>query len=131
MKIRFLPVLFSLATAAVLQAQEPVTTGVLDAVSQEAGTLRLRADQTAQKPILFYGMNAANITTVSGKLATLADLRPGTQLTIFYVQRGDRWFISRVLIPDAEPTTGPATPPTRTTTGDGTNGTVSTARRSP
>jgi len=92
-----------LGSAAFLLAQGPLSTGVIDNVSKENGTLVLRGDANQPAQIVYHGMDRAQIVTATGKAATLADLKPGLQATVFYAKQGDRWVVSRVLIPDEAP----------------------------
>ncbi len=87
-----------LAGLAPAQAQLPMTSGTLDFVSPESGTLRIRSDQRGGRPVLFYGMNSANIMTEGGTLLTLADLEPGMPVSIFFVNQGRRgWAVLKVV----------------------------------
>jgi len=90
---------------ALLHGQGPVSTGLIQDISREDGILRLRPEQSGSGPIIYYGMDKADILTVGGKAAKLADITPGMQVSVFYTQQNDRWVVSKVLIPDA-----PATP---------------------
>jgi hypothetical protein len=85
-----------------LVAQEPVSTGTIQGVVPKAGTLTLRSDQTT-RPITFYGMDRANIFTADGKPALVGDLQPGMKVTIQYAIKGERWYISKVLLPEQRP----------------------------
>jgi hypothetical protein len=88
-----------LAGVAPAKAQLPMSTGILDFVSPESGTLRIRSDQRGGRPLLFYRMNAANIMTEGGTLLTLADLEPGMPVSIFYINQGRRgWTVFKVVI---------------------------------
>ena len=92
-----------LALVSEVRAQEPMTSGILDYVSPEDGTIRLRADQIASRPLIFYGMHSANVMTVSGRLARLEDLAPGMSVSLFFARHGKRkWIISRVVVADEE-----------------------------
>jgi hypothetical protein len=63
-------------------------------------------------------MGKAKIETVDGKVATLASLTPGLNVTVHYAQQDNRWYVSRVVIPDpAAATTTTATTATGTTSG--------------
>jgi hypothetical protein len=55
----------------------------------------------ASTPITFYGMERARIERTGGRLATLAELRPGTEVIVHYVTQEGRWYPQRILIPDA------------------------------
>ena len=91
-------------------AQTPVSTGVVQAVGTQDGTLTLRANQPLAAPLVFHGMGKAKIETADGKVATLANLTPGLNVTVHYAQQDNRWYVSRVVIPDP-------TAATTTTTG--------------
>ncbi len=106
MKIRVVSLLvgtvFHLSFAVTfLHAQGPVSTGTIQDVSREDGILRLRPEQSGSKPIIYYGMDKADIQTVAGKAAKLADIAPGMLVSVFYAKQNDRWVVSKVLIPDA------------------------------
>ena len=91
-----------LGSAVVSQAQEPVSTGIVQGLVPKAGTLTLRSDQTS-RPITFYGMDRANIYAADGRPAVVADLQPGMQVTVQYAVRGNRWYISKVLLSEQRP----------------------------
>jgi hypothetical protein len=82
------------------QAQSPVSTGMIQAVAPQEGTMTLRTNQSLAAPLVFHGMNKAKIETVDGKVATLRDLTPGLNVTVHYAQQENRWYVSRVVIPD-------------------------------
>jgi hypothetical protein len=46
-------------------------------------------------------MERANIFSADGKPALTTDLQPGMQVTVQYAERGNRWYISKVMV--AEP----------------------------
>ncbi|RYD74620.1 MAG: hypothetical protein EOP84_19600, partial [Verrucomicrobiaceae bacterium] len=100
--------LSSLVAAAVLglgsitvsQAQEPVSTGTIQGLVPRAGTLTLRSDQTS-RPITFYGIDRATIFTEDGQPALIGDLEAGMKATIQYAVRGNRWYISKIILPGA------------------------------
>ena len=105
-------ILAALGCIATLNAQTPVSTGTIQAVGKEEGTLTLRANQALAAPLIFHGMDKAKIETASGKVATLADLAPGVSATVHYAQRDNRWYVARVVIEDptaAVPATGTGT----------------------
>ncbi len=86
-------------------AQDPVSTGIVQGVATKTGALTIRSNETS-RPITFYGMEKASIARESGTPAALADVQPGMQVTVRYAVRGDRWYINKVLLPDA--TSAPA-----------------------
>jgi hypothetical protein len=90
----------ALLTSLSAQAQTPVSTGIVQGVGKEDGTLMLRTDQPNAAPLTFYGMDKAKIETVTGKVGTLADISAGMSVTVHYAQQANRWYVSRVLIPD-------------------------------
>jgi hypothetical protein len=121
---------------ALLYAQGPVSTGTIQDVSRDEGILRLRPTQSGAGPISYYGMDKADILTVGGKPAKLADLTPGMQVSVFYAKQGDRWIVSKVLIPEPTPpqtttttatTAAPVVPQTKAAT-DGDRTTVPARR---
>jgi hypothetical protein len=89
-----------------LHAQTPVSTGVIQAVNQQEGTLTLRANQPLAAPLVFHGMSKAKIETTDGKVATLADLVAGASATVHYAQNENRWYVSRVIINNPAAATG-------------------------
>ena len=78
----------------------PMNAGLVQSVSKEKGTLTIRTEQSGGGPIVYYGMNKAEILTVGGKPATLADITQGQRVTVFYGKQGDHWVVSRVLLPE-------------------------------
>ena len=99
-------------------ADGPMNAGLVQSVSKEKGTLTIRTEKSGGGPIVYQGMNKAEILTVGGKPATLADITEGQRVTVFYGKQGDHWVVSRVLIP--EPGTATAT------TAAGTSSTTAT-----
>ncbi len=98
------PMLLALICCAGAQLQaQPVITGVLDYVSPNSGTLRVRSEHGAYRPVMFYRMNSASIMTETGSLVTVADLAPGMEVTIYFSRYGQRWAVSKVLIRDPAP----------------------------
>ncbi len=99
--------LFAMAAMLVLGATtlhaQRVNTGILDFVSPEDGTVRLRCSELGMRPIVFFGMNAANILGTNGSVLTVEDLAPGMSAT-FYYRRLDkkRWVISKILVEEQE-----------------------------
>jgi hypothetical protein len=92
-----------LALGSTLHAQSRVNTGILDLVSPEDGTLRLRCDQLGMRPVVFFGMNAANILGTDGSVLTVEDLSPGMSATFFYRRVGkNRWVVSKILVHEQE-----------------------------
>jgi hypothetical protein len=117
--------LFSLAAAAQLllgqiaPAQGPISTGIVQGLSQKDGTLTIRTEQSGAGTMVYHGMDKADILTANGKPAVLADIAPGQQVTVFYAKQGDQWMVSRVLLPDPKTTIAPvATIPPRVTPSD-------------
>ncbi len=100
----------SLVAAAVLwlgsitatQAQELVSTGLVQGLAPRAGILTLRSDQTS-RPITFYGIDRATIFTADGQPALIGDLQPGMQATVQYAMRGKRWYISKIILAAQRP----------------------------
>jgi uncharacterized Zn-binding protein involved in type VI secretion len=99
----------------------PMNAGLVQSVSKEKGTLTIRTEQSGGGPIMYYGMNKAEILTVGGKPATLADIVQGQRVTVFYGKQGDHWVVSRVLIPEPAATTATAPAATTTTPSASTN----------
>ena len=85
----------------------------------------MRTEKSGGGPITYHGMGKAEVLTVGGKTATLADLAVGQRVSVFYGKQGEKWMVSRVLI--AEPGTAiapAATGVTSGTTGATTSGTA-------
>ncbi|MDQ3623911.1 MAG: hypothetical protein M3463_15720 [Verrucomicrobiota bacterium] len=107
--MKFLPVTLWAAlmlgnvSFSVLGADGPVSTGSVVSVSKENGTLVIDAAQSSAGRLTFYGMDRARIETVGGKPAAIGDLRPGSQVTVYYAPADKRWVISKVLIPEPAP----------------------------
>lgn len=116
-------VLFSAITAS---AQTPVSTGVVQSIDKDKSTLMLRTDQQNVAPLTFHGMDKARIETMSGQPAKLTDLTEGMNITVHYATRGKLWYVSRVLIPDAN-STNPAPAGTGNTTATTTIGSPAAA----
>jgi hypothetical protein len=111
MKTRILPILAAALIAATnsLVAQGPVNTGLVQKLSKEQGTLTLRTEQSGGGSIVYHGMDKAEILTVGGKPASLADISLGQRVSVFYKKSGDQWLVSRLLIPEPAPATATAT----------------------
>jgi hypothetical protein len=58
--------LFALTLPFSLQAQDPVTIGTILEVSPKTGTLSIRPDNAPGVPIVYYGMDRANLQTTAG-----------------------------------------------------------------
>src|SRR5688500_10695430 len=97
-----------------LRAQGPVTTGTVVSVAKEGGTMIVNSTQTG-KPITLYGLEKASVMNSTGTALTIADVKPGTLVSIHYQPRGDRWFVSRIVVPETPPVTVPAATPPLTT----------------
>jgi hypothetical protein len=111
MKTRFLS---TVALAAVLLsahpaafAQEPVSTGIVTNVLAKDGVLTIRSDQNGQ-PLTFHGMDRANIFSADGQPALIGDLQTGMKVTVQYGVRGQRWYISKVVLPEMRGNAGAA-----------------------
>jgi hypothetical protein len=92
-----------------LMAQGPVTTGTVVSVTKEAGTIIVNSTQTG-KPITMYGLEKAAVMNPTGTALTLADVKPGALVSVHYQPRGDRWFVSRIVVPEKAPAVPNATP---------------------
>lgn len=79
-------------------AQEPVSTGVVQGVAPKTGVLTIRSNQT-QRPVTFYGIDKATITA-GQRPALITDIQPGMLVTVQYAIRGDKWYISKLLLPE-------------------------------
>ncbi len=72
--------------------------------------LTMRSDQN-QRLITFYGMEKANAFTADGQPAKMADMQVGQRITVQYATRGDKWYISKVILPAmTAPAAGGSTP---------------------
>ena len=118
MKNPLLPSLLFLAAvsllASPLHAQGPVTTGTVVSVAKEGGTIIVNSTQTG-KPITLYGLEKASVMNSTGTALTIADVKPGALVSVHYQPRGDRWFVSRIVVPETPAATVPAATPTLTT----------------
>lgn len=83
-------------------AQETVSTGTIQGVVPQVGTLTIRSDQTT-RPLTFWGMDRANIFTADGQPAVVGDLVPGMRVTVQYAVQGKRWLISKVILDAQRP----------------------------
>lgn len=88
-----------LGSITVSHGQEPVSTGIVQGLVPAAGTLTIRSDQTSSA-LTFYGMERANIFTSDGALASIDSVQPGMPVTVQYAVRGNRWYISKVILPE-------------------------------
>jgi Cu/Ag efflux protein CusF len=88
-----------------VQAQEPVSTGIIHGLVEKAGVLTLRSDQN-QRLLTFHGMDQANVFTADGQPAKMADMKVGDRVTVQYATRNGKWYISKVILP--APTAAPA-----------------------
>jgi len=91
-----------LGSITVSHAQEPVSTGTVLGLAPAAGTLTIRSDQTSSA-LTFYGMERANIFTSDGGVAVIDNVQPGMRVTVQYAVRGNRWYISKVILPEDRP----------------------------
>jgi len=77
----------------------PISTGSVVALAPDKHTMTIRSTQTSE-PIMFYGMDHANVVTGSGRQATVANIQVGSPVTVFYATRDNRWVVSKVVIPE-------------------------------
>jgi hypothetical protein len=89
---------FLLGIASLAEAQV-VTNGIVVDVSAAEGLLTVRADQS-QRPVYFRNMQHAKVQRASGTPAKFEDVWPGMRVTVSYAQRGNRWYVGSVAIPD-------------------------------
>ena len=92
------------AGAAPARAQV-VTTGIVIGVDPAKGIVTLRSDQT-NRATNFVNMQKAPISRASGTVAKLEDVWTGMRVTVSYAQRGGRWYVGRLYIPDPPRYTG-------------------------
>lgn len=103
MNTRFFSTVVALVTLAcggisTVQAQEPVSTGIVHGMVEKAGVLTLRSDQN-QRLLTFHGMDKANVFTADGQPAKMADMQVGQRVTVQYATRDGKWYISKVILP--------------------------------
>jgi hypothetical protein len=89
---------FFLFTALASQAQV-VTTGIVTAVSAAQGVVTVRSDQN-NRSLNYRGMDRAKIMRANGAPAKLEDVWTGMRVTVSYAQRGNRWYVGSLAIPD-------------------------------
>ncbi|MDB6172809.1 MAG: hypothetical protein JWL59_2120 [Chthoniobacteraceae bacterium] len=103
MRIQLFAMAAMLALGATTLHAQRVNTGILDFVSPDDGTVRLRCDQLGMRPVVFFGLNAANILGTNGSVLTVEDLSPGMSATFFYTRiNKKRWVISKILVNEQE-----------------------------
>ncbi len=106
MKITLLPVVAAAALACTsiprASADEVVSTGLIQSVSDKREQLTLHSEQS-HSDLLVYGLDKANIFTADGKALTTADLQPGQRVTLEYAMRGQRWYVSKVILSEPRP----------------------------
>lgn len=95
-------------------AQSPVSTGTVTSIEKQAGTMVLNGSQT-NKPIMFVGLEKAKVMNSTGAALALGDVKPGMLISVHYQPQGDRWIVSRIVIPADTPATVPAATPFLTT----------------
>lgn len=78
------------------------STGIIEGYQPQAGTLTIRSDQT-QGMITFFGVDKANIFTADGKAVTIAELPLGSKVTVQFTEREKKWYVSKVILPAANP----------------------------
>jgi len=91
--------------------QELVSTGIIAGLQPKEGTLTIRSDQT-NGIVTFFGADKANIFTSDGQPYLLQNLKPGVKVTIQYAARGEKWYISKMILPPGvtPPEAAPAAP---------------------
>lgn len=103
MKLRSLSLLVS-ALALVwcnvsVQAQDLVFSGAVVGVSPEAGTMILSNGPKVKMTLT--GLHQARIRAADGRVVGLSNLRPGMRVSVAYLQQGQQWVVSRILVPAA------------------------------
>ena len=91
-----------LGSITVSHGQEPVSTGIVQGLAPSVGALTIRSDQTSSS-LTFYGLERANIFTSDGALANVGSIQPGMPVTVQYAVRRNRWYISKVILPETVP----------------------------
>jgi hypothetical protein len=81
-------------------SQGRVSTGWVLEVSKDSGDVTLRSQQSA-RALVFRGLQTTPVYFSSGRRATFGDIEPGKPATIYYAPAGERWLISRIVIPDS------------------------------
>jgi hypothetical protein len=94
--------LVALATAVSLHAQELVSTGLIQGIQPQEGTITLRSDQT-QNTTTFFGVDKAQIFSSDGQPMALGGLQLGTRVTINFAQREGRMYVQKIITPPAAP----------------------------
>jgi hypothetical protein len=77
--------------------QGVVSTGRITNVSNQAGVIALRVDQTGAQ-LVFEGMNNVPIYFADGRAASFADLEVDRHATIYYGSQGGRWVVAKVML---------------------------------
>ena len=97
--------LFAFCAAALLSlhplaAQEIMSPGTIASFSKEDGTMKLLPESRTGRPLLFTNMNKAPVQYASGAMGSTYDLKAGQSAAIYYRKVGERWYVSRIVIPD-------------------------------
>ncbi len=79
---------------------EPVARGKVVLASPQSKVLTVLVEPGGT-PVDFYGLEHAQIQLPRGQLGTVADLRPGTTVAVYYTSFEGYLFPQRILIPDA------------------------------
>jgi len=98
----FVSILALICFSASTQAQDLVFSGAVVGVSADSGTMVLA--NGPDKKITLTGLHQARIRAVDGRVVRLSNLRPGMRVSVAYLQQGEQWVVSRILIPaEAQP----------------------------
>jgi hypothetical protein len=79
----------------------PISTGSVLSIDSRDGLMVIQSAETGG-PITFYGMNKARVETRTGRVATFADVRTQTPVTVHYTPVEGRWYVGKVIIPESQ-----------------------------
>ena len=80
-------------------AQDLIFSGAVVGVSPETGTMILSNGPKVKMTLT--GLQHARIRAVDGRVVGLSNLRPGMRVSVAYLQQGQQWVVSRILVPSA------------------------------
>ena len=87
-------------------AQEVIVSGTVVGVAPDTGTMILSTAPNAT--VTLTGLHQARIRAADRRAVALNSIRPGMRVSVGYLPHGQRWVLSRVLIPSiAEPAVVP------------------------
>lgn len=77
-----------------------VARGTVVALNPQGKVMTVRIEPGSTS-VDFYGLDRARIEKPGGRLGTLAELRLGSTVAVYYASHEGRWYPQRILIPDA------------------------------